>query len=539
MQSPRDHEKTGYFKGANDMESKNNAAEAWADSGKKAFENFTDTSGKIAESLKNGDLLKTGTDIYRDWLNTQKNIIESAISGGSKAATETTANTNGSPEPAENKTNTAANPFPSAVPEKAAEAFTELLNMQAKAVQTWLDTVKQVSATAIEAVKPATPEATQNPFAAWTDMYQKWNTVYSDLLNTTGSQFKGTSGGFNAFPGFTFPGAKVPAYDQFFAGSQAYAKLAELYQPVFANWQKYMQNTGSTPVWDAEAFSKAFSAEKVRELTDKLFQFTSPDKFKELYADFSKQTEQYTAAWKQYATGSSEQATKFSENWKKFSSDYQEQSAGLSRHFPKVDYNSFKEFNDFGTKIAEQAKQAYAPFARLIPAGKEKDNMEAAEKIQQKLGDYWNGYVELQSIIYASTRKAMEKVIAETGEKFKAGEVPKYDDFYNAWVNKTEADLIKTFGGDEFSRAQGKLLTIGLEIKQMLDKQAEGYLSVLPVLPRSEADELTREVHDLRARVRRLEKALEAKENYSSAAVNGTVTETAEDKASKKSKSKA
>jgi BMFP domain-containing protein YqiC len=72
--------------------------------------------------------------------------------------------------------------------------------------------------------------------------------------------------------------------------------------------------------------------------------------------------------------------------------------------------------------------------------------------------------------------------------------------------------MIELFAGNAFSKIQGDLLQIGLQIKTDLDKQMEHYLAPLPVVPRSEVDEMNATIKELKDRVQRLEKALEAKE---------------------------
>ena len=451
------------------METASNVLESWAETQKKAVDNLVETSGKLGESLAKGDLLQKGTDIYKDWFNNQKNIIETTVAAAA-----------GKP----------ANPVVAAAQAAAApaslpgsELFSQLLNNQMQLVKTWTEQVQQISAKAFDAPKPA--DTFSAPLAAAADLYQKWSAQFAQLMN----------GGFQqptSFAGFTAPNWQPGNYDQLMQASKAYIKLYELYQPITQYWQQSAQpgsQAGNFPAFDAKAL---LSPDKFKEVIDQVFQFAAPEKFKAFYEQLSKAQSGLQAGLTAYSEKSAEQFKAFTEQF----------TQGGAAKFP-----------DFGKNALSHLESAFAPLSKLLPAGKDQEQAETAAKLREKFAQYWQLYTQLQYIVYAASQKATEKVAADFAEKAKAaaaGEVqtlPKYDNFYNQWLNTTESVLISTFGGDEFSKVQADLLTSGLEIKKILERQLEGQLSGLPVVTRSQADELALQIHDLKARIRSLEKA--------------------------------
>ena len=102
-----------------------------------------------------------------------------------------------------------------------------------------------------------------------------------------------------------------------------------------------------------------------------------------------------------------------------------------------------------------------------------------------------------------------------------------FNDFFNNWVNATEEALTTSFSEKTFSKIQSDMLTAGLEIKKILSKQMEESMSGLPVVPRSEVDELYKTVHEMKSRMRKLENQLKGQSSSQNTPDLVTATESA------------
>jgi outer membrane murein-binding lipoprotein Lpp len=95
-------------------------------------------------------------------------------------------------------------------------------------------------------------------------------------------------------------------------------------------------------------------------------------------------------------------------------------------------------------------------------------------------------------------------------ESAKDGKADSYNEFYMNWLNHLEGNMTEIFKGDEFSKLQGEVLALQLDLKTNFSKGMEQVLSPYPVALNSEIDELAKQVHALKARIRELENNAEA-----------------------------
>jgi polyhydroxyalkanoate synthesis regulator phasin len=92
-------------------------------------------------------------------------------------------------------------------------------------------------------------------------------------------------------------------------------------------------------------------------------------------------------------------------------------------------------------------------------------------------------------------------------EVSKISDVAGYTAFFQKWVEKSEKSFISVFNTDEYSKLQGELVELNVEIKDKSQKISEAMLSSLPVVLKSEADDLHKSVYELRKRIKELERS--------------------------------
>jgi hypothetical protein len=285
-----------------------------------------------------------------------------------------------------------------------------------------------------------------------------------------------------------------------FSGS--YVKFYELWSPVYKN----MMNNS----FNADFSKNPFSTEAFKELMDKTMSFISPAQTKDLFNQW--------------------------QNWTEVASNYSKhvynQFAGSN---PEMFKNLFP-YLAFGNNNAEQFSNIFAmyqrsisPLVKLFNPGKESELNDHFATIGQKMTEYGQKLAELQQQIYATGAKSWEGFTAESFEQVKKGaDLSNSQEAFQKWVSRNEEVFLALFNSDAYSKLQGELLDLSLEIKNHFEKVAEIQLQPLPVVLRSEADELYTTIYELRKRVHALEKQLgenttEEKEAKSSKKKTATV----------------
>ncbi|HEU4718225.1 MAG TPA: poly(R)-hydroxyalkanoic acid synthase subunit PhaE, partial [Bacteroidia bacterium] len=171
-------------------------------------------------------------------------------------------------------------------------------------------------------------------------------------------------------------------------------------------------------------------------------------------------------------------------------------------------------------------QRALSPLVKLFNPGKEAEMNEHIVGMGEKMAVYGQKLAELQQHIYATAAQSWETFVLENYEQVKKGaDLSNTQEAFQKWINRNEEVFIGLFRSEEYSKLQGELLDLGLEIRQHAEKAGEIVLQPFPVVLRSEADDLYTTVYELRKRISALEKQQQESE-----------TETKEPKSSAKKK---
>lgn len=440
------------------MATSQNIFESWLSSQQKSIENFVETTKKFQESVTKGDLIQKSAEIYQDWFSKQKAITEETTQLGQELGKQIGLNNNGA--------------IPQFLDKAQLEQFT---TTQKKMLEEWMEMMKKTTETWSKFDISSIEQEVKK-------MYDFWNSIYQQLSHTITQPIIQLQQIFNgqafANPATMFDAMKIYSY-----AYQIWEQMQKAIDSADMNWLKNINAQ--------DFFSNYIDQSQYKAMIDTLFPYTNPDKFKEMYVQIESYLKPFydsaLAAQKQWIERSKELSTQMTSNY------------GQNMH-------NLSAFLHSSPYIA-QMESLYAPMLKLMPGGKEKEMFEAALDLQESYSNYWSKMSELQYIIYTASQQAMEKMIEEVLEKSQKGLEPEtFNTFFTNWLNTTEEKLIETFKETKYSKVQGELLTTGLEIKKKLEKQLEHFLGNYPIVTRSEADELYKIIHDLKAKVRNLEK---------------------------------
>lgn len=171
---------------------------------------------------------------------------------------------------------------------------------------------------------------------------------------------------------------------------------------------------------------------------------------------------------------------------------------GHPEAFLKIFHSLFKAFDS-------TAGRAF----HVPPVGKDREKVELLLRGFDDLSVYVAKYTEYQHMMYTTGLVALEKVLARLAEKVQSGEeIKQFDEFFDIWIDVSEQAYFQLFHTEGFARLQAELLNAGLNVRKHHFKIMEMQLYDLPVVLRSEMDDLYKTVYDLKKKVKKLEKQL-------------------------------
>jgi hypothetical protein len=322
-------------------------------------------------------------------------------------------------------------------------------------------------------------------------MYELWSNLYTSfsnsLTNFTDMISKGIQKSF----------AQDTATN-LFNSTGMYVKLMEYWQPFMKQFQENLT--------DPKAFEKAFSTARYQELLSYMFNMVSPEAMREFQAQINRVLESI-ASTSQYNVNRLSQLA--------------QANLRLIPDMVSGDPSAMMKVMD---NINDVYFKTFEPMLQVSTSGREGQIAELTSRILSRMSDYLTKLSEFQYHIYATGQKSMEQVVQNMLQQITTNsEIGSYNDFFRMWVRTNESSYIKLFETEEFARVQSELMTVGLDIKNDFSRLFEMLMIDLPVVPRSEMDDLYKTIHDLKVKVRNLERQLNLPNTGSSAADIETV----------------
>jgi BMFP domain-containing protein YqiC len=113
--------------------------------------------------------------------------------------------------------------------------------------------------------------------------------------------------------------------------------------------------------------------------------------------------------------------------------------------------------------------------------------------------------------MYQTGLKASEEVAENIYNRMRNGEeMSSFINLYSEWLNTNDKHFVNLFSSEEYSKLQGELNSVGMKMKRHMDLQMEEAFANLPLVNRSEMDELYHTIHELKKRIHTLEKQIDA-----------------------------
>ncbi|MBF0538870.1 MAG: hypothetical protein HQL03_11545 [Nitrospirae bacterium] len=299
--------------------------------------------------------------------------------------------------------------------------------------------------------------------------------LYNSWLKTVGTSYDELMKMYPSATGKETVGKLFRSFD-------SYVKVFEFWSPVL--------NAMQENALSAEGYQDLFDPEKFKQLTESIYGLMGPD----MASEILKQTSDLVETWGKAANNL---VNPWVEAYQKNLDIALDASSAAD---PNASMNMFHT-------VYSAFDKTFGKAFKTPQVGKDREKLELILKTMDMYSVYTARSAEFQHKMYLSGEKAMKKVIDKLAEKIKAGEqVKSYNDFYKLWTDITENEYFELFNTEDFSKIQGQLLDSALDFRRYYHKLIELYLVDLPIPVRTEMDDVYKTIHDLKRRVRTLEK---------------------------------
>jgi len=414
----------------------------------KAMNSFVETANKFQEAMKSENPMEKSTEVYKNWWENQMAMFNNTTT--------------------EHKTDNKVNE----TFEKSEEFFKNMYTAQLDAFKKAADFNLGMYNTLNSFGKTST-ETNQNFLdlnSTWNTLFESWNKTLNSTMHSLNTMMPGTS--------------HQELFKNAMNTNALYFKLQDFYKPFFQAFH--------TKDFSYEGMKNMFDPSNYKKVTEELFSSFFPT------TNLNTMLESNMKMVKDFFANNTTVNKDFQEYWKLFTDKFPYLISG--------DFAKFTEtFKGFNTSLTE----TFSPIMKLVAPSKEKENVELAMVNFDKAATYQLKLNELQNHLYKTGQHVSTDMFTYLTEKMKETTMTtSFQPFFNEWVNINEKHYTNLFSTEEFSKLKADLTTLSFEIKKNLEKQFENRIESLPLVVKSEMDELYKTIHDLKKTVKTLESKL-------------------------------
>jgi class III poly(R)-hydroxyalkanoic acid synthase PhaE subunit len=432
------------------MKTNNPVLDTLVDSQTQFINNWMDSAKKMQSALTSGTIASEGQSLYKEFFDKQMNILNDM----KQSTSNVFSNNENNPQ----------------------EFFKKWFNQQANYAKQMADFTQSIQSSFSNFGKPV-----QDYMSNFGQSNSAFTNIYNSWLNTLNTSFD--SMGKNMPNPFN-----KDVFTNYMQGTQVYAKMQEFFQPMANAMQKGQFNM--------DAFKNHFSADSYNNLAKQMFSgFYNDAPMKEVYDNGIKQLHNFFT----------------SQN--NLSKEYFAQMQNISSNFPQLlDGSMPSNMKDFYSQMQNIFGKTFEPLMKIANPGKEKENAEAVIALMDRMASYTIKQAELQGLLQTTAKKGVEKIAKQFADKFSdpkaLTEIPSAKDMYSEWVKVNEQLYTELFASEEFSKVKGEALNLTNDVKQHFEKQFENSFKNLPIVFKSEIEELQKTIYDLKKQVKELQSKL-------------------------------
>jgi polyhydroxyalkanoate synthase subunit PhaE len=313
-----------------------------------------------------------------------------------------------------------------------------------------------------------------------------WNANYSNMMNMFNSWKETMTSSYNEMMTNFNNGTNKETFSGMFNNADMYMKMFQFWMPMM----KSLQDKSFT----TESFRQMFNAPMYKDMMDKMFNM-QPDFMKNMFNS-------NMGGMKDQMGNMMDMNKNMFDNMKNM------MSQNMNTMMPADMFTSM--LNNYNSMFT-QMNNATAPLAKLMPNGNQKQQMEMMKELTNHMNVYNLKNTQMQYMMYATGMQAMDEVSENLYSKMRNGEdFNSFINVYQEWLNTNDKHFVALFESDEYSKLMSEVSALQLGLKKKIENQMEKAFSNLPLINRSEMDELYLTIQGLKSRISMLENQIDA-----------------------------
>ncbi len=313
-----------------------------------------------------------------------------------------------------------------------------------------------------------------------------WNANYSNMMNMFNSWKETMTSSYNEMMTNFNNGTNKETFSGMFNNAEMYMKMFQFWMPMM----KSLQDKSFT----TESFRQMFNAPMYKDMMDKMFNM-QPDFMKNMFNS-------NMGGMKDQMGNMMDMNKNMFDNMKNM------MSQNMNTMMPADMFTSM--LNNYNSMFT-QMNNAAAPLAKLMPNGNQKQQMEMMKELTNHMNVYNLKNTQMQYMMYATGMQAMDEVSENLYSKMRNGEdFNSFINVYQEWLNTNDKHFVALFESEEYSKLMSEVSALQLGLKKKIENQMEKAFSNLPLINRSEMDELYLTIQGLKSRISMLENQIDA-----------------------------
>ncbi len=313
-----------------------------------------------------------------------------------------------------------------------------------------------------------------------------WNANYNNMMNMFNSWKETMTSSYNEMMTNFNNGTNKETFSGMFNNADMYMKMFQFWMPMM----KSLQDKSFT----TESFRQMFNAPMYKDMMDKMFNM-QPDFMKTMFNS-------NMGGMKDQMGNMMDMNKNMFDNMKNM------MSQNMSTMMPADMFSSM--LNNYNSMFT-QMNNATAPLAKLMPNGNQKQQMEMMKELTNHMNVYNLKNTQMQYMMYATGMQAMDEVSENLYSRMRNGEdFNSFINVYQEWLNTNDKHFVTLFESEEYSKLMSEVSALQLGLKKKIENQMEKAFSNLPLINRSEMDELYLTIQGLKSRISMLENQIDA-----------------------------
>lgn len=364
--------------------------------------------------------------------------------------------------------------------------------------ETFADMQKQAAETMQKAMlNGGNVDFNSDIFKKWYENQMSWfnqgmpnmgnmNNDMGNVMNMFNSWKSTMSNTYNEMLNHMNNGTAKNSFGGLYNNAEVFMKMFELMMPLM----KTLQDKTYTP----DMFKQMFNAPVYKDMMDKMFNM-QPDFMKNMMSGMN-------------AEMKNNMGKMMDMNKNMFDNMKSSMTSQFSNMMPNDMFaQGLNQYNNW----YNQMNTAMAPLTKLLPSNSTTQAMDTMKEMSNMMAVYNMKNNQLQHMMYTTGLKAMEQFSETLYTKMRNGEeMNSFMPVYNEWLSLHDKNFIALFETEEYSKLMSEVSSLQLNLKKQVDLQMEKAMSNLPIINRTEMDELYKTIYELRKRINTLEKQMDS-----------------------------